>query len=318
MANDMLVSELIAATQAYRQQFGLPDSLEQLQGVVGALLRAKAAGQPPAAAVGAVAERVAGRFAQPFGLSVSAVDALIQQVVAGFEAEDALAAVVGQAHQALAAQAHQYRQQLETEVKQTLWAYLQQYAPAGLAPADLRSTVESMIPLVQTDGITRAEALDLLSRAATIAASLTSVEIQPRYLKLAQQLALCLAQKPLETAVSETVVAYLEKYQPALEAISEGLIENAIRAIANLPIEFDWTTELSLKDKRLLIQQVAFRLNLLQASPPPSKTAREVAAELHSEIERFRQARPGAAGLALTEGVSSSDGLEISSPWLHP
>lgn len=315
MADDTLVSELIAATQAYSQQFGLPDSLEQLQGVVGALLRAKAAGQlQPAAAAAAVAER----FAQPFGMPVGAVDALIQQVVTGFEADNALAAAVEQAHQALAAQAHQYRQQLETEVKQTLWAYVQQYAPAGLAPENLRSTVESIIPLVQTDGITRAEALDLLSRAATIVPGLLSVEIQPKYLKLAQRLALCLAQKPLETAVSETVVAYLEKYQPALEAISEGLIENAIRAIANLPIEFDWTTELSLKDKRLLIQQVCFKLNLLQASPPPSKTAREVAAELHGEIERFRQERLGAADLALTEGVSSSDGLEISSPWLQP
>lgn len=298
MADDALVRELLGAAKAYTQHYGVPESAEQMQGIVSSLLRLKVQGSAIA-------------------LSAKAAEALIEQVIEAFNGQAMADLVVSAAQEALAQQVYHWQESLTTQIKETLSAYVQRFAPNKTVD-NLSSTIETIIPLLQDGHLTRSEVMTLVWKIAStfgVEAALTHV-IKPEYLQLAQELALCMAQKPMEKAVEETVLAYLKKHQPEQEAISEGLIENAISAISNLPIEFSWDTELNLKDKRLLIKQVAFKLNILKADPILSGPAEKAADQMHSEIERFRQERKASLGTVnVTWGLSSDDGLEISSAW---
>ncbi|MBD2260528.1 hypothetical protein [Pseudanabaena sp. FACHB-2040] len=199
-----------------------------------------------------------------------------------------------------------------------LHAYVQRFAP-GLSGDDLLSTIEAIIPLVFDGSVTKAEALILVQQVASVfnlRLALTQ-SIQPEYLKLAQELALCMAQKPMEEAVKETVVAYIKKYEQTLESVGENLIESAIAAIVKGEVEFDWQTELNLEDKKLLIKQVSFKLNIMQADPIPCKAAQEIAAQIYGEVERFRTERQAALGSTdISKGLLEPDSLEISSIWM--
>lgn len=323
MAAEELVQALLGIAGVYTKRYGVPESLEQLQSIVGSIIsvgeRAQERVKEPA--IGLIAPILATTLALP----AAAVEALIQQVVTrltesaslGEVIDGAVDEAVGRAKQALAEQAYEWRQHLMTEVKETLYTYIQSFAPQ-FDPGDLPNTIESIIPLVQEGRITRAEVSDLARQMAVGFGTQVALShgINPRYLKVAQELALCIAQWRMEQAVAETVWAYVQKFEPALEQVSEDLIEKAMGAISSLPVEFDWATELSLKDKRLLIKQVSFKLNIMQASPPSSQTAQELADHLHSEIEQFRQEQALALRkVDVAQGFTSGDGLEISSGW---
>ncbi|MBD0334449.1 MAG: hypothetical protein ICV62_03095 [Cyanobacteria bacterium Co-bin13] len=199
-------------------------------------------------------------------------------------------------------------------------AYMQQFAP-DLSEGDLPSTIEAIVPLVVNGGVTKPEVLALVQRVASLFDRRLglSQEIKPEYLRLARELFLCMTQKPLEEAVQETIVAYIKAYEPTLESVGEGLIESTLAAIVNGQVEFDWDIELNLEDKNLLIKQVAFKLNVMQADPMPSKTAQELAAQIQGEVARFRKEQAAALGQAdLTGGLVGSDALEISSVWTRP
>ncbi|HEY9738449.1 MAG TPA: hypothetical protein V6D06_19285 [Trichocoleus sp.] len=317
MAAEGLIQALLGIARVYVERYGMPDSLEQLQSIVGSLI-----------SVGQRAEDIAPALANALALPNPAVEALIQQVATwladgaspGAAIDGALDETIDSTKQALVEQAYQWRQRLISEVKETLHAYVQRFAPQ-LDFASLPDTIEAIIPLVQDGRITRAEVSDLVRQIAMSFGPQVALSqgIEPQHLEAAQALALSMAQKPMEQAVMETVVAYMQKFEPAMEAVSEELIEKAIGALSNLPIEFDWAMELSLKDKRLLIKQVAFKLNIMQASPPPSQTAQELADQVHSEIQQFRQEREASIGTVdVTKGFTSSDGLEVSSGWSLP
>ncbi|HEY9877174.1 MAG TPA: hypothetical protein V6D29_01900 [Leptolyngbyaceae cyanobacterium] len=296
MADEALVRELLGAVKAYTQQYGVPESVEQLQGLASSLLRLKAQADATA-------------------LQAKDAEALIHRVTTDFGRQSLTDLAIDIAQQVLAQQAYEWQESLSTKIQETLSAYIQYFAP-GKTPDDLNGTIESIIPLVLDGNITRAEVIALVQQVASrfrLYAALAQV-IKPEYRKAAQELAICIAQKSMEEAVKETVLAYAEKYQPAMETLSEKLIENAIAAITNLPIEFDWVAELNLKDKRLLIKQVTFKLNILKADQVPSGAAQQAANQLHNEIERFRQERKASLGTVdITEGLSSNDDLEISS-----
>lgn len=318
MAHDALVQELLGATKAYAQQYGMPESVEQLQGLVSALLRLKA--EAPEQLLAPTLEAVAPALTNWLSLPAQEAEALLRQVVRAVEQGTLTDWVIDTAQQALAQQAYQGQQALESQVKETLSAYVQQVIP-GKPLDDLPGLVESIVPLIHGGTITRAEVVALVQRL-TASFGLEAAlgrRVKPEYLKVAQELALCMAQKPMEEAVKETLAAYLEKHHSAMETVSESLIENAIAAITQLPIEFDWATELSLKDKRLLIKQVSFKLNILQAGPMPSKTAREIVDQVQSEVERFRQAQQTSLASGDTpQGLTQESGLEISSGWTLP
>jgi len=304
--SNQLVATLRHALVAYDQAYGLPADAADRQAVVGALL----CSLPDGAAMVAAATPKA-----------QIVDTVVDTVVNTDPTTIATTALTT-AHSALAAAAHQRRQQLVTDLRGTLDAYVQQCAPA-VAVDDLHTALEAAIPLVSGGPITAAEARSLIRQVTpTLQAALPSevaraVEVGGHSLELAQTLAQVLRQRPFEQAVCETVTAYGQHFQDQAVAIGEELIENAIEAILRNQRQFgfEFDIDLSLTDRQLMVQQVSFKLNILQASPPPSKTALEIAQQIHSEVERFRAERAAALGTDGAAGLVSEDGMSIASGW---
>jgi BMFP domain-containing protein YqiC len=299
MDHDVLAEEMLGGLTAYVKHYGLPESPAQVSAIVGALINVKTQGQK-------------------LSLTAQQVDQMIQRVTMDFDAKTIAQAVVDRSKQTLADQAHQWRHDLEQQVRGVLDAYRQHYAP-GVNPDSLPELVTAIAPMVKDGRVTKPEVMDLVQQMTRTLAPTTplSAVLNPNYLALAQDVAIVFQQKNTAAAVSETVTAYVEKFAPAAQEIGEDLIERALGAILRNKVEFGIDTELNLADKRLIIQQVSFKLNILKQSPLPSKSAKQVAEELNSEIERFKAERQRQLGaLDLTAGHLSRDGLSISSNWV--
>lgn len=295
---EALIPTLCHALVAYDQTYGLPDDAADRQAVVGALL----CSLPEAATMLATVESGA---------------QLIETVTHTDPATVTTAALTA-AHSALATAAYQRRQQLETDLRDTLDAYLQQVSP-NLTTTDLEAALAAAVPLVSNGPITAAEARSLIRQVAPILApqAARAGQVGSRAIELAQTLATVLRQRPFEQAVCETVIAYGQQFQQQAGAVGETLIETAIEAILRNQQQFgfEFDVDLSLTDRQLMVEQVSFKLNILQASPPPSKTALEIAQQIHSEVDRFRVERAAELGTDGAAGLLSDDGMSISSGW---
>ena len=299
MANDTLAQEVLAGLAAYAQQYDLPASPIQLEAVIGSLLNVKTQGDN-----------------QP--LSARQIDHIVQWVKAGLNSQSLKETSIDESKQLLAAQAHRWRQELEHQITGVLNAYVREYSP-DLDIDHLQDIVTAIAPMVKSGQATRQEVVGVaqtLFETFASASPLATV-VGPTFVDLARDLATVLSQKDTEAAVSETVTAYAETFSPAAETIGESLIENALGAILKNQVMFGIDTDLNLAEKRLIIQQVSFKLNIMEQSPPPSKSAELMAQQLHAEIERFKAERRSSAGdLDVTEGRLSNDGLSISSNWV--
>jgi hypothetical protein len=301
MSQADLVQDMSQALAAYGQRYGLPDSAQQLQGIAGSLFTV---------------------YSRTHNLALLAreVRRTIQAVLAEFDPKTGVNAVIDDTKQALAEQAHQWRQELETEVRGTLAAYIQNYSP--ILTADfLETAVTSLMPLLKQGQITRAEVESLIQLIADdLGTPLAStMGVHPEYIDLAKTLAISLSQQAMEQAVSETVVAYVKTFTPTLVEIGETLIEQALSAVLKNQVDFGFDVDLALMDRQLLINQVCFKLNIMEQLNLPSKSAQKLADDLHSEIERFtRERKEGLGNLDVTTGLTSHDGLSISSGWTAP
>lgn len=298
MVDNGLVSTTKQALQLYVQIFGQPDSTNQLQGIIGSLLTVQQQ-------IGAMS------------LSTDDIAAVTQQLTQHFQEIRSVEHVLEASQQTLVQAAHQRLQVLTTQAKGVLTAYVQNFAPS-IATTEIQETVVALLPILEDGQINRGEASALIediSQHFQLQNALAAV-IEPVYLDLAQQLAQAIRQKPLEEAVEATIAAYLEKYEPSLEILGEGLIEHAIEAVTRSRIEFNWDTELNLENRQLLIKQVAFKLNIMKASPPASKTARQFADQINQAIESFQVKRAETLGTPTDiTGTSNNDNLSISSSW---
>jgi hypothetical protein len=299
MPDDSLVQDILDGLAAYHSQYGLPESPAQLEAVIGALVNVKT--------------REANQTISP-----RQIDAMIRWVSASFDAQTTGQAVIDGAKQALAQKAHQWQQDLKRQVEGVLNAYLQQHASNPDTDA-LAAMVTAIAPMVKSGQATRPEVVGLAEQIITTFAPASTLApvTNPIFVELARDLSTVLSQKDTETAVSETVVAYINKFAPNAEAIGEDIIERALSAILKNQVQFGIDTDLNLAEKRLILQQVSFKLNIMEQSPIPSKSAELMAAQLNTEIERFKAERARKAGnLDPTSGRLSPDGLSITSNWI--
>ena len=300
MPDDALAQEILDGLAAYADQYELPTTPPQLEAVIGSLINAKIRQSQQA-------------------LTPKQIDKLVQLVKTGVDVQAVGQAVIDDSKRALANQAHQWRQELEQQVEGVLKAYWQQYSPDEFNPDALREMVTAVVPMVKSGQVTKPEVIGLTQQMVETFApnSALSAVVNPISLALAKDLATVLLQKNTEAAVSETVTAYVEKFAPAAEEIGENLIENALGAILKNQVQFGLDTDLNLQEKRLLIQQVSFKLNIMQQSPLPSKPAWVMAEQLNAEIERFKaECRRRLGDLDASAGRFSPDGLSISSNWV--
>ena len=299
MSPTELENHLLTSLQAYGQSYGLPTSPEQVKGLVATLLRLS--------------------LPQVSGLAAAVdVAALVDRVVQAYGAEAIALALLNAGQDLLISQAHDWRAGLEQRVQDTLIGYLQRYAPAGLDLATLRNLAVAALPLVNGQGITREEVNGLVSKVVNSfdLEKALAAKFNPTLVAVVKELAVAWSQRPLEQAVGETVTAYLQRFAPKLETIGEDLIERALGAVLKNQVDFGLDLDLNLANHQLLIQQVSFQLNIMKASPLPSKTAQQIAAELQAEIgdlQKYRQEHFGTGNLAA--GLGGQDGLSVSSPW---
>ncbi|MBD1875246.1 hypothetical protein H6F75_17330 [Nodosilinea sp. FACHB-131] len=292
-----VTATLISGLSAYGRLYGLPNSPEQVQGLLGTLLRLYLPEE-----------------------SAALIDAIAQRVLDGLTADDLKNAIVDRATSALAKETYRWQQHLEQEAQNVLAAYVQRYRP-NLTPDRLRTIVTSVMPLLSRAiadhrPLTRSEALGLISQIVqsfdvdgAIAAA-----VDPAYLAIAQTLATALAQQPMAEAVGETVSAYVKSHAPTLINVGADLIALALSAVLKNQVDFNIDTQLSVIDEKLLIEQVSFQLNILQQSPPPSKAAWAIADQVNAAVEQYRQDRQHEGSVDVTVGLVSEDGLSISSP----
>jgi hypothetical protein len=294
MPDTALPQTLAQTLQAYINAYGMPDSQTQLAGIVGTLVSLQ-------------------QEVQGLVLQAHEAEVLVQQVLGEFRSGNVADWVIGQAQQTLAQQAHQWRETAERRLRGTINAYVQQFAP-NLPVEEVKSVVMATLPMIQDRQLTKAEALALAENVAASfsVGSALQAAVGKTSLGIAKNLAIALTQKPLEDAVTETVAAYVRQFAPTVTSVGDSLIENAVEAILRNRVEFNIDTHLNLENRQLLVQQVAFKLNILQADPPSSRTAEEVATQVHGEIQRFREQRSLQKGTDATAGTLSSDGLSIT------
>ncbi|MGB3203023.1 MAG: hypothetical protein WBA99_19105 [Nodosilinea sp.] len=292
-----IAATLISSLSAYGRLYGLPNSPEQVQGILGTLLRLHQPDEP-----------------------LRLVDAVAQQVLDGITLEDLKNAIVNRVTSALAKEAHRWQQHLSDRAKGVLTAYVQHYAPP-VTPDSLSTLAVTALPLVSDGVITRSEAIGLISQIVetfdlegalrtAVPAELTTVLDSP-YGALAKTLAMSLSQKPMADVVGETVTAYVETYTNGLVNIGSDLIATALNAVFENQVNFNLDVQLAVVDRALLIEQVSFQLNILQQLPPPSKPAQAIAAQVNTAVEQYRQDHQDTVNVAT--GLVSDDGLSISS-----
>jgi len=290
-----VLSTLTSGLSAYGRLYGLPNSPEQVRGILATLLRLY---QPDRPAL--------------------AVDQVAQQVLDGLSPEALKAAIVDRASSALAKAAHRWQQHLEQQMAGTITAYGQRYGPI-LTPETLRRAATAVAPLLEGDRPTTvAEVIGLVSHLVQTfdPEGAIATAIDPAYLALAEKLAISLSQKPLEVAVGETIIAYVAKYAPTLTNIGSDLISTALSAVLKNQTDFSFDTQLAVVDEQLLIEQVSFQLNILRQSPAPSKAALAIAAEVNTAVGQYRREHNHQEGTVdVTTGLLSNDGLSVSSSW---
>jgi hypothetical protein len=282
---------LINGLSAYGRLYGLPNSPEQVQGILGTLLRLHQPDRPAAA-----------------------IDAIAQQVLADLTPEALKNALVDRASSALAKQAHHWQQQLEQDAITVLSTYVERYAPP-LTPDRLHTMATAVLPLLDEGPVTGSEALGLISHLVqTFDPSSPLVALADSPLgALAERLATSLGQQSMAEAVGDTVMAYVETYAPALTAIGSDLISQALSAVLNNQVDFGLDVDLAMVDKALLIQQVSFQLNILKPSRQPSKTAAAIAAEVDAAVRAYQDRPDRPPVVDVTTGVSRPGG--VSSSW---
>ena len=266
----VLVKSLQHALDAYLQTYGGSQAMQDIRAIAGALL--------------AVKSRASAIVLQ--GLEIETwVEAVVQDFAPGKWGDR----VWSETEQTLAVQAKTWRETLELKVRATLDAYIQTYIP-DLETHQIQATVATILPIVEDAQIARDEAkriIHLMSHQVDWRSPVERI-IDPKWVILAGKVWKAVRNRNVETAVQDVVQVYINKFKPALVEIGEGLAEQALTALFNSQAQLDLELDLDPESRRLIIQQVSFKIKFLEASPPATKTAMEIAQQIHDAVTRYR------------------------------
>ncbi|MGF1460342.1 MAG: hypothetical protein ACFBSG_15115 [Leptolyngbyaceae cyanobacterium] len=190
----------------------------------------------------------------------------------------------------LANQTKHWRETIEVKATATVDAFIQKYAP-DLNVQKIQTLTATVLPIVEDAKITRAEAARLIqtiSKQIDVTAAINRV-IDPKWTFLAEKAMQVLQHQDLEASATEVMHAYVHKFEPAAIEIGEDLIEQAVQAVTNSKVKLGLDVEIDPDTRQLIVKQVMLKFNLMEAAPQPSKTALEIAQELHEEVSRYRR-----------------------------
>ncbi|MDA0266114.1 MAG: hypothetical protein O2890_01780 [Cyanobacteria bacterium] len=294
--NDETLNAVQGVLCAYGDAYGLTDSLEEWRAIAGSILSVKAQ-----------AEALVIRGAE--------WETWVEVVITAFQAQDWSDYVVSAGEQAIAAQVKDWRVALRHKVTNTLTAYVQQTGLQDLPIDVLRQAVVNILPIVEDGQVTRDEVaavIDHLQAQFDWSLALKQV-VDPIWVELAEKTIRCLQNDNLKVALRDTVNAYIAAYKPTLVEMGTSLVERAMAIVLANKGEFDLDVALDPETQSLIIKQVSFKLKILEASPPPSKTATEIVDDLQDEIDRYRQSQTAPSSYipdtTTTEGSTSASVL---------
>ena len=274
--------ELSASLMAYVKHFKLPippqipspNSLEQLETIASSILT----------------------FQQKQGMIAIApaqFQHLIQQAVEQFSVENIETAIVDSTTQALVQDVHQWQQTLENQVLDTLTAYVQQSQLdplKNLSLQDLSKTILSIVPLVDNGQLRKLEVDSLIQSVSSKFNLKTAMEqlVGTESIAIAQQLSKSLQLGDLETLLKETILgdsqSLVDQLNQPLENITEDFVNSKLaELLGNNALQMD----IDLDAQQMMVKQVTFKLNVIQSSPTPTKSAEEIAAQIDNETKDF-------------------------------
>lgn len=220
------------------------------------------------------------------------IEIWVAQLVEGFDPSRIAEEAWDKGEQAIAEQANHWRETLQIKAQGTVDAYIQQYLP-DLNVIKIQTIVATVLPLIEDTRISRDEAKRLIRKISDRfdwPAAVGRV-IDPQWLMFAAKAWQCLQNRDATTFVQEVVRAYAAQFQPTAVEIGEELIEKTLQHMVKSQIELDIDFSLDPETQKLLVKQVMFKVNLLEASPVASKSASEIAQEVYDEVTRYRRSQ---------------------------
>jgi tellurite resistance protein len=272
--------KLLEALQLYTETFGKPKSDLDLKATVAALMTV-------------------------MGVSAAAVgdlDAFAQKAVDAFKKKQVLQTQLTE----IVKQAQGWLQKQEGDLLNVVSSYVQQFAPA-ITQSELIDVLPVAIAILNSDGkVSPAEGKFLIQKvlgAFDLDLALRRW-IPPQFIDIAHRVANYRKKATFESALFSLVQAYLLKFQPLL---NPELIQQII-ATGSANID---PKNLTAGDIQDIAKTVVFKMKLLEASPPTTKTDLQMAEDIHKAIQAFKSKRPS---FDATQGVKLGD-LEVSSPF---
>ena len=263
MTNTAIERSLLESLNAYVKHFETPNTSEDLLAIASSILT----------------------FQRKQGSMVIApdlIETLIQKVVNHFSADTVINSVVNSAEETLAKQVNEWRQSLENQVLNTLNVYVKQFQPDGIL--NFSETILSIIPLVENVLLGKSEANALIQRVASqfdLKTALAQV-IGTEPLAIANKLAKLQQFGNLEDLLKKNVL----ELDHTLEGITESLVNNELDKILG-----DKILTIDIDSKDFMIKQVTLKLNIMQSSPPPSKSDEEIAKQIDDQIKILKKKR---------------------------
>lgn len=299
MTNKTIERSLLESLHAYVKRFEIPNSRADLLAIASSILTFQQKQGTVAA------ERI------PKVIAPDLFEPLIQQVVDQFNAEAVINSVVTSTTETLIQEVNQWRQSLETQVLNTLNAYVQKFKPDGLP--NLSETILSVIPLVESVLLGKAQTESLIQQVKAkfdLQAALEQV-IGPEPLAIAQKLANLLQFGDLEELLKEAILGDRPLLNHTLETVTESLVNSELaKILGDSSLRFD----IDLDSQQLMVKQVTLKLNVMQSSPPPLKSADEISKQVDDEVERFKKEREGKSrSVKLFQPTKHGD-LEVGVP----
>lgn len=265
--NVITEQELQDLLKAYAQSFGVPSSREELLAIASSILT----------------------FQQKQGiakLSPDCIESLLPRVVDEFNPEALANYVIDSSTTNLVQSVNQWQQTLKNQVLKTLNAYINKFQPDQ--NLDLSKTVLSIIPLVENTQLLHAEANSLIQKVTAQfnwKNALTQV-VDPNALAIADQLSKLLQFGNVEELVKSALVGDRQLLNQPLDRITESLVNDKLAEIlGSNAIHLDVDT------RQMMIKQVTFKLNIMQSSPPPTKSNAEIEMQVDDESGRFLASR---------------------------
>ncbi len=213
---------------------------------------------------------------------------LVQQAVQQFNAKDTVNSIVDSTTATLIQDVAQWRQTLENQVLNTLTAYIQNFQPDQ--ELDVPKTVLSIIPLIENTQLRKAEVESLIQKVTSKFDVSTALEqvIGAESVAIAQKLSQLLQFGNIEELLTKSILGDRQLLNQPLENITESFVNKKLAEILGsqaLEVNVD------LNARQLMVQQVTFKLNAMQSSPPPVKSDAEIALQIDDETQRFLSER---------------------------